>query len=163
MSNGKRMKFPGTCLALLFSTLLPLLARAGGSEVVVVYNKDMPESKSVAEYYAKLRQVPDGQVYGFSLTTNEVMSRQEFRDTLQKPLATWLEKKGLWHSAWVTEASTNDESRKMEYRVVTSKIRYLVLCYGVPLKIAPDPNLKEDVPKDIKPELLRNEAAVDSE
>jgi uncharacterized protein (TIGR03790 family) len=161
MSNGKYMKFPGICLALLFVAPLPLPARAGGDEVVVVYNKSMPESKSVAEYYAHLRQIPDGQVFGLSLTTNEVMSRPEFRDTLQKPLATWLEKKGLWRSSWV--ASTNDESQKMEYRVVASKIRYLVLCYGVPLKIAPDPNLKEDAAKDIKPELLRNEAAVDSE
>jgi uncharacterized protein (TIGR03790 family) len=51
----------------------------------------------------------------------------------------------------------------MDYRVTASKIRYLVLCYGVPVKIAPDPNLKEVVAEDIKPELRRDEAAVDSE
>jgi uncharacterized protein (TIGR03790 family) len=163
MSNGKYMKFFGMRPVLLFLTLMPLLVRAGGDEVVVVYNKRMPESKSVAQYYAKLRQVPDRQVYEFSLPTNEVMSRQEFRDTLQKPLASRLESSGLWRFAWVTEAATNGEPQKMEYRVVASKIRYLVLCYGVPLKIASDPNLKEIAAEDIKPEMRRDEAAVDSE
>jgi uncharacterized protein (TIGR03790 family) len=163
MSNGKGMKFLAMRLVLLLLTLTPLLVRAGGDEVVVVYNKTVPESKSVAQYYAKQRLVPDGQVLGLSMTTNEVMSRQEFRDTLQKPLAAWLEKSGLWRSTWVAAPATNGESSKMEYRVATSKIRYLVLCYGVPLKIAPDSSLKEDTAPDIKPELLRNEAAVDSE
>jgi uncharacterized protein (TIGR03790 family) len=162
MSNGKRMKLLCARLLLLL-TLTPLLVRAGGDEVVVVYNSQVPESKSVAQYYARLRQVPDTQVCGFSLTTNEIMSRQEFRDTLQKPLAAWLEKSGLWRSSWVTAAATNGEPQKMDYRVTASKIRYLVLCYGVPVKIAPDPNLKEVVAEDIKPELRRDEAAVDSE
>ncbi|HTQ49828.1 MAG TPA: TIGR03790 family protein [Candidatus Acidoferrales bacterium] len=157
------MKYIGLCGLFLWLTLMPLLGRAAGDEVVVVYNKRTPESKSVAQYYARLRQVPDGQVFGFSLPTNEVVSRQEFRDTLQKPLAARLESSGLWRSGWVAEATTNGGSQKMEYRVVASRIRYLVLCYGVPLKIASDPNLKESVAADIKPELRRDEAAVDSE
>jgi uncharacterized protein (TIGR03790 family) len=37
------------------------------------------------------------------------------------------------------------------------------LCYGVPLKIASDPNLIEPTPNDLKPELRRDEASVDSE
>ena len=163
MSNGKQMKYIGLCGLFLWLTLMPLLGRAAGDEVVVVYNKRTPESKSVAQYYARLRQVPDGQVFGFSLPTNEVVSRQEFRDTLQKPLAARLASSGLWRSGWVAEATTNGGSQKMEYRVVASRIRYLVLCYGVPLKIASDPNLKESVAADIKPELRRDEAAVDSE
>src|SRR5204863_7494089 len=44
-----------------------------------------------------------------------------------------------------------------------SKIRYLVLCYGVPLHIAKDPNLKEKAAESARAELRRNEAAVDSE
>jgi len=157
------MKFSGMRLVLLLLTLTPLLVRAGGDEVVVVYNKTMPESKSVAQYYAKQRQVPDRQVFGLSMPPHDTLTRQEFRDTLQKPLAARLESSGLWRSAWVTGTTTNGESQKMEYRVVASKIRYLVLCFGVPLKIASDPSLKDDMQGDIKPELLRNEAAVDSE
>ena len=157
------MKFSGMRLVLLLFTLTPLLVRAGGDEVVVVYNKTVPESKSVAQHYAKLRQVPDAQVFGLSMPPHDTLTRQEFRETLQNPLAARLEKSGFWRFAWVAGATTNGVSQKMEYRVVASKIRYLVLCFGVPLKIASDPDLKEDVPGNIKPELLRNEAAVDSE
>ncbi len=143
--------------------LAPLRVRADGSEVVVVYNTQMPGSESVAEYYARARQVPQGQIYGFSMTTNEVMSRDEFRDSLQLPLAHQLESDGLWQFGFVTNAATNGEPPRIERRVVASQIRYAVLCYGVPLKIAPDPTLKESLPKDVNPQFDRNEAAVDSE
>jgi uncharacterized protein (TIGR03790 family) len=149
--------------AILLLTLVPALARADGNEVVVVYNKRMPESKSVAEYYATARQVPKRQIFGFSMTTNEVMSRDEFRDILQLPLARRLESTGLWQFGSVTNVATNGEPVRVEQRVVAFKIRYVVLCYGVPLKIEPDPDLKEAIPNDMKPELRRNEASVDSE
>ncbi len=101
------MRFFPIRLAILSAVLAPLLAWAGGDEVVVVYNKRMPESKSVAEYYAKARQVPKKQIYGFAMTTNEVMSREEFRDTLQLPLARRLESDGLWRFGFVTIPATN--------------------------------------------------------
>ncbi len=77
------MKF----FAALIFACVPLLVRAGGDEVVLIYNTRVPESKAVAEHYAKMRQVPEKQIYGFSLTTDEEMSRAEFRDSLQLPLA----------------------------------------------------------------------------
>ena len=157
------MKYFWMRFAFLFLLLIPPLARADGNEVVVVYNKRMPGSKSVAEYYAKARQVPPKQIYGFSMTTNEEMSRDEFCDSLQWPLARRLESDGLWQFGSVTNTATNGEPQRVEHRVVASKIRYVVLCYGVPLKIAPDPNWKEAIPDDVKPELRRNEACVDSE
>src|SRR6266566_8790366 len=75
-----------TCLLIVISSAASA-TQAGGDEVVVVYNKRMPESKAVADYYARMRQVPERQIYGFSLTTNEIMSRAEFHDSLQLPLA----------------------------------------------------------------------------
>ena len=50
--------------------LAPLFARAGGDEVVVIYNSWLPASKAVAEHYAAARHVPALQVMGFGLTTN---------------------------------------------------------------------------------------------
>jgi uncharacterized protein (TIGR03790 family) len=47
--------------------------------------------------------------------------------------------------------------------VVDSKIRYLVLCYGVPLKIDPDQSRKDAETEKLPQELRRNEAAVESE
>jgi uncharacterized protein (TIGR03790 family) len=143
--------------------LAPLFVRAGGDEVVVVYNKRVPESKAVAEYYAKLRQVPARQIYGFTLTTNEQMSRDEFRDSLQMPLARRLEADKLWRFGSVTIASTNGQPERVERRVVASKIRYAVLCYGVPLGITAVPIAHEPGKEIAHPELLRDEAAVDSE
>ncbi len=157
------MRFLSIRLAILSAALAPLLAWAGGDEVVLIYNKRMPESKSVAEYYAKARQVPKKQIYGFAMTTNEVMSREEFRDTLQLPLARRLDSDHLWRFGFVTTGAANDGRARMQYRVVASKIRYAVLCYGVPLKIAPDPSLNESLTNGINPDLQRNEAAVDSE
>jgi uncharacterized protein (TIGR03790 family) len=157
------MKYSWIRFALLFLLLAPLMARADGNEVVVVYNKRVPGSRLVAEYYARARQVPPRQIYGFSMTTNEVMSRDEFRDTLQWPLARRLESDGLWQFGPTTYTATNGEPPRVDHQVIASKIRYVVLCYGVPLKIAPDPDLKEPIRNDLKPELRRNEASVDSE
>src|SRR5690348_27590 len=157
------MKFIPIRLALLLAVLAPLLAWAGGDEVVVIYNKRMPGSRSVAEYYARARQVPQKQIYGFAMTTNEVMSREEFRDALQLPLAHRLDSDGLWRFGFVTTRVTNGGPASMQYRVVGSRIRYAVLCYGIPLKIAAAADLNEPFADGIKPELRRNEAAVDSE
>ena len=142
-----------------------LWASAGnaGDEVVVVYNSRLPESKSLAQYYAQRRNVPAGQVFGFDLTTNEDMSRAEFRDGLQKPLFKALSDKKLWETgARLVHATTNTAGR-VEWVVVSSKIRYAVLCCGVPLRIEQDPNLVEPGSENLRPEFRRNEAAVDSE
>ena len=141
----------------------PLPARAGGGEVVVIYNSRLPESKAVAAYYAQARQVPENQILGFALATNEEMSRLEFRDTLQMPLARKLEADKLWQFGAFTNAATNGQPERVVRRVVASKIRYAVLCYGVPLKIASDPNLQEAAIPNFPPQFQRNEAAVDSE
>jgi uncharacterized protein (TIGR03790 family) len=128
----------------------------------VIYNSLVPESKAVAEYYARARQVPKKQIYGFALPRSEEMSRAEFRDSLQKPLVEKLEADGLWKFTETIVTATNGLMR-VESRVAKSKIRYAVLCYGVPLKITADPNLHELAADNLRPELRRNEAAVDSE
>ena len=157
------MKYNLIRLAIVAFTLAPLVLRAGGDEVVVIYNSRAPESKSIAEHYAQIRDVPKNQIFGFALTTNEEMSRAEFHDSLQLPLAKKIEDGGLWQFATVVEAATNGRPERAVRKVVASKIRYAVLCYGVPLKIAPDPDVHEIVPKIWRPEFYRNEASVDSE
>jgi len=149
--------------AVLLFALAPLLVRANGDEVVVIYNSRVPESRAVAEHYAQLRQVPEKQVYGFPLTADEEMSRDQFRDSLQLPLAKKLESDGLWTFASVTIAATNGQPEHAVRKVVASKIRYAVLCYGVPLKIASDAGIHEIAAEKLRPEFQRNDAAVDSE
>src|SRR5271169_4563533 len=138
-------------------------ASGAGDEVVLVYNVRVPESRELAEYYAKKRQVPTNQIFGFTLSTNESISRAEFRDDLQRPLAKALEKEKLWHIAARIVPPTNQLPGRVDWVVASSKIRYAVLCYGVPLKIESDPTLKEEGAEKLRPEMRRNEAAVDSE
>ena len=157
------MKNSWTRLAAFIFALAPLFVRAGGDEVVVIYNTRLAGSKVVAEHYAQMRQVPKAQVYGFDLPITEEMTRAEFGDMLQFPLAARLAVDKFWRFGSVTNAATNGQPQRVDHPVVESKIRYAVLCWGVPLKIAADPNLRESVRENVQPELLRNEAAVDSE
>jgi uncharacterized protein (TIGR03790 family) len=143
--------------------LAPFLVRAGGDEVVVVYNKNMPESRTVADNYARLRQVPPKQVYGFALPVTENISRADFRDLLQVPLAEKLEASGLWKFGLSTFSDAKGGPPQTIKKVIASKIRYAVLCYGVPLRIDADPTIKEDVDPAIPALFQNNGASVDSE
>jgi len=145
------------------SLFAPLAAHAGGEEVVILYNSRVPASRAVADYYAAARQVPADHIFGFALTTNEVMTRADFTDFLQKPLADQLEAANLWHFGRARVPANGSIPAHSEERVVSSKIRYAVLCYGMPLKIEPSSTLDMLADKLSKPELRRDEAAVDSE
>lgn len=134
-----------------------------GDEVIVVYNMLMPGSKDVAEHYAAVRHVPTDQVFAFALTTNEDVSRSEFHDKLERPLAKALEAKKIWRTGPHKFPATNGQPAKVIRKVLESKIRYAVLCYGVPLRIEEDSSIKEDGIDSLRPELRRNEAAVDSD
>jgi uncharacterized protein (TIGR03790 family) len=149
----------GICAALPIN----LFSADAGNEVVVIYNSRMPESKELAEYYAQRRHVPRGQVFGFELPREEIISRSEFRNSLQKPLAKALEKNKLWHVSSHVVPATNGQPARLEWRPSRSTIRYAVLCFGVPLTIQGDPHLKEAAAEQLRPELRRDEAAVDSE
>ena len=153
-------------------TLLAVLACGGalsaraanpGDEVIIVYNTRMPESKGVADYYAEQRHVPTNQIFGFPLSTNEDMSRAEFREGLQQPLAQILKKQKLWEVGQTIVPRTTNYAGRVEWKPVQSKVRYAVLCYGVPLRIDSDPNLRELATENLRPEMRRDEAAVDSE
>src|SRR5881392_3865202 len=126
-----------------------IVAAEPGTAVVVVYNSDMPESKQVADYYAQRRNVPAGQVFGLPLPKTEPMSRTAYVEKLEKPFLEKIEGANLY------TPSTNCPS--------TWAFRYVLLCYGVPTKILPDLELKEDVPTTLQTELRRTDASVDSQ
>ena len=135
-------------------------ASAGGS-VVVVYNKNLPASKQLAEHYASRRTIPTSQLFGVDVdASSESITRADFRSKMEKPIFDWLVKEKLF-----TPNKTKRKPSDTEYHPLTqSKIRYLVLCYGVPLKISRDRDLKEAGFEKIQEELKgRNEAAVDAD
>ncbi len=134
-----------------------------GNEVVVIYNSRLAESRDVAEHYAEVRHVPAGQVMGFDLTDAETVSRGEFRDRLQVPLIKLLADRNLITLGASAPPAASGEQLPIENGVTNARIRYVVLCYGLPLKIAEDPDLREPGAERVQIELRRNDAAVDSE
>jgi uncharacterized protein (TIGR03790 family) len=137
---------------------------APGDEVVVVYNRRMaPDSRLVAEHYAQCRGVPPGQVIGLSLPETENMTRAEYREQLERPLLRELEERHLIVFQHEIIPATADKPGDISSRPVQATIRYLVLCYGVPLRVVRDPALNEPGAEKLPEPLRRNEAAVDSE
>jgi uncharacterized protein (TIGR03790 family) len=158
----KLFNCPVLALSLALATL-PAAAVPSGREVVVVYNKKVPASEEVARHYAAARRVPSEQVIGFELTTNEEMPRVEYESWLARPLAHELEQRGLWRMGTNLWPVTNATDLREVRMPVESSIRYVVLCYGVPLKIQHDPEWHEEGEELLRPELRANNAAVDSE
>lgn len=147
----------GALMACLHCHAAEEAASAGnpGAQVVVVFNTASAASKKVADHYASARKVPSDQILGLSLPESETITREDFETRLQQPLWRELVTRGLF--------STNGPSRAPKSAVTSAKVRYAVLCYGVPVKIAPDTSRSEAGAEKFPVELRRNEAAVDSE
>ena len=95
-------------LILLFSAT-PLFALEPVN-IVIIANKDMPESISVAKYYAKKRSVPEENIILLSLPKGEDILRADFETKLAEPM-----RKSL-------------NSKK-------DKIKVILTVYGVPLRV----------------------------
>ena len=119
-------------------------ALAQGKSVAVLFNSKLPESEAVAQHYAKLRGVPAGHLIGLPLSDGHTISRREFTTKLEQPLAAELAKRKLLDGK-------------------TASIRYLVLCWGVPIRVDKDDALNEEGRSQAAAPLRRNEASVDSE
>jgi len=115
---------------------------------VVVHNSLDAASISLAEFYAEKRQIPPENRIGLPLPLEETISRETFQEKLAGPFREEMVRRGFWQ---VKGSET-----------VLSRIRYVVLLRGVPLKIRPTlpppkPEEKRDPIRD------RDEASVDSE
>ena len=135
-----------------------------GGEVVVLYNALFPGSKEVAEHYAKRREVPPAQVIGMDFPTGEAMTRKDFVHGLQEPLLKVLEERALFKFSQATNQSRDGRLGQSRFRVlVESRIRYVVLSYGIPSLIVKDPTLVEPSMAHLPPEMQRNSGAVDTQ
>jgi uncharacterized protein (TIGR03790 family) len=142
------------------------MGASGGDEVVVVYNARMRESKDVAAHYADRRHVPPDRIFGLELPVEEAMTRQQYLEQLQEPLLKRLESARLFVFVPATNKAPEKtgESAAVYRRLAEARIRYAVLCYGVPTKILKDPGLVEAAAAaHMPPEIQRNEAAVDTQ
>ena len=140
-------------LILLSASVLNAQDRLAAA-TLVLFNSSDPDSVELARYYAAARAIPSDQVVGFELPTAEEISRADFNRLLADPLRNKLVEKGWW------------TLRKNGGEVVAdTRIRFLAIIRGVPLKISSDASIG---PASENPELpkaigSRNEASVDSE
>ncbi len=160
------------CAGLLLALLLAVEAPAqmpktlgtrpprDSAATVVLYNNRDPVSKDLASYYAERRRIPPEQVVALSSPVAEEITREEYRSTIERPLRRMFEQRGWW------EMREAPDGKK---QVVSSKIRYLAVMRGMPLKIrttilppAPD-KPPPDPPNKGDPVRSRDEASVDSE
>jgi uncharacterized protein (TIGR03790 family) len=105
----------GACL--LFVLADPAFA-LGPADVFVVFNKAVPASKEIADYYVAKRGVPEANLIGLDLPTGEDISRADYDKRLVVPLRDTLKEQ-------------------------KEKVKVLLTVYGVPLRVG-RPELSAD-------------------
>lgn len=143
----------------LFGASVPAGESAENESVVVVFNQNLPDSEAVAQHYAAKRRIPKNQILGLDLPDKETVSRAVFQKKLQLPLAAIFRERGWFEF----ENPAEEKAEEAVPQVKKSSIRYLTLCYGVPLRIQSDRTIQEEGMEELPPEMRRNQAAVDSE
>ena len=156
----------GARLALALLVLAPMARsqeislRTGGNvnldsaATLVVFNDTDRDSRELARFYAEQRGIPKINLVGLKCSTFEEINRDEYDTTIAEPLRRALTTNFLWKLR---------ESDSPLSPVEWSKIRYVALMRGVPLKISPTPNYPGDRPAGPESVATHNEAAVDSE
>ena len=119
--------------AAFFLSFLSGLAAAAPSpdyreSTVVLYNKEVSASRRLAEFYAKARRIPAGNLVGLELSTAETISRAEYEKTLAEPLRQVFSDKGWW-----TMGSAADG-----VQATVNTRRIFAVMSGVPLRITED-------------------------
>lgn len=145
----------------ILALLIALAATASAQDrqsaaTLVLYNSSDPDSADLARYYAGKRGIPTDQVVGFNMPASEEISRADFNRTLANPLRKKMAEKAWW---------TTKPGSGGRQTVVDSRIRFVALIRGVPLKIASDPSIGVATHAKWVPQAIasRNEASVDSE
>jgi len=129
--------------------------------VVVIFNRLAAGSEEIARHYAAARQIPAANVLGFAMEDSETISWSQFVSEIWQPVQDRLIQRG-WIDAY--SAPGNDAVGRKVYRIAGHHIRAMVLCRGVPLRVANDPKLIiEDPFFNRHPELRTNAGSVDSE
>ena len=137
-------------------------ATAGREGLVLIANRNTPESESLARFYAEKRGVPAERVVVLDLPTGETMSRSDYEQRLRDPLLAALRELRMVEQ--VRREANLVAGHDSEWHTVKSTLRYVVPVWGVPLRIDDTkPWPLEKVANLINQGLQRDEAAVDSE
>jgi len=167
---ARAIRWPGFLVVwLLLVGLLPSAfpADSGGEEgnpalrVILLANRDDPDSLRVAHHYAAVRGVPAENLIALSMSRAEEIGWEEFVRTIWNPLLAELVRAG-WIDAIAMTAT--DAIGRQKHAPYGHRIAALVVCRGVPLKIAHQPAFYADSPPyTARGEFRTNAGAVDAE
>ncbi len=115
------------------SAIPPAPRQASPLEVLILANANEAQSLELANYYAEKRGIPPKNIISLHMSSEETISRLLFDMEIRGPLVEWLRA-----NSWV---SHNAPQTGKEAGIGTHRIGWLVICQGVPLRIAEDPAL----------------------
>jgi len=141
--------------ALVLSLTLSLRAAPAPPDpasVAVLYNSTSPDSKDLAEFYAKARGIPADHLVGLDLPDSEEISRKDFNTKLRDRLIREYDRRDWW-------VRGRDDNGNLVPK--SKRIRILVCIRGIPSRI-PKENAPAAKPGEA-PTPQSEEAAVDSE
>jgi len=149
----------------LTGLLLLVALRVAGADdevarVVVVANERDVESVALARYYMDARGIPAENLIALPMPAAETISWDEFITQILDPLRARLAATG-WLEGIISEL--RDEFGRRRFVATGHRISYLVLCRGVPLRIAQNDAWAAPAKPGTNPGLLVNAASVDSE
>ncbi|WP_018969118.1 TIGR03790 family protein [Rubritalea marina] len=124
-------------------------------EVLILANKNVPESIKLAKYYAVQRAIPSENILELDVPNKETISRDTYDADIRDPLRHHLRDNRLW-----TLRAVGGKMRAP----TRNKIRLIVTTFGMPYRISqknPPAPAGEERPK-VQPGMV-NHAAVDSE
>lgn len=133
------------------------------AHTLVVFNQADPDSRSLAETYAKARSIPADRVIGLTCALTEEITRTDFESTIRKPLEELFQSRGWMKRTdnFLPNPVLGLEGNVPVQQSKENPIWIMVLMRGMPLKIAEDPTVL--APENLMSQLRANAASVDSE
>lgn len=128
MKNKPGLPLKRICLVLLLPVLITLssahsaVAALTAPDLIIVFNRNMPESREVAAYYAGKRRVPVDNLVGVDVPTSEDLSRQDYDEKLVPPVKAMVD--------------------RLQAKGRTPAI---LLVYGIPPRVGSTPLTKSDM------------------
>ena len=147
-----------------FAFLLFLTAAGAQTpdQVVVIANRNVPESIEIAHYYMKERSIPEENLFVADLPARESITRSFYELRLRDPLLQFLRDRGLAEQVKRPEDDVGEH--ETSWTTVKASVRYLVSTYGMPLRVLDSkPFLVARAARLIQEPGLQNSASLESE
>src|SRR5690606_8990316 len=87
-----RVLLPGV---LLLAAAPAALADLGAEHLLLITNRNVPESRQLAEFYRQAREVPDGRVLELDLPVEDKMSREQYERLVVPAVRRFIQENGL--------------------------------------------------------------------